>query len=461
MKTQRLSGAWILALVIFLVASPQFVGGQSLLLPTKLQTRPSGFVEPVWPKFTKEVTITWWTWVVNADKLAAAFNRLYPNIHINIPTVGAGTSLYTKLTTALKAGTGAPDLAHIERHILPQYVYTGALSDITKYVEGYRSLYPDWVWDQVTFGGKIYAISTDVAPLELLYRKDVFDKYGLRVPKTWSEYEQLAAKLHSVAPDIFTSFWPGTGAGQCISALLWQRGVTPFEETPQGWVVAINTPAAKDVASYWVNMVKKGYLQETSWFSPTWISDLQKGKFATWVDGAWGPTYGLEPFLKGTSQQWRAAEVPQWKAGETMNGANGGETYSIPVQRKENLEASLLFAESMDLSEIGVNMSLVDKDNGGAGLIMMANTYSSKCSSFHSLVPFLGNQDHNALAEKMLSWVPKSFQWSPWTGFVFDDMELELTKAIHGQQSSDQAMDNVQQHVVDFAKSQGFTVTVK
>lgn len=44
----------------------------------------------------------------------------------------------------------------------------------------------DFAWKQVTFGDTgVYAIPQDTGPMAMFYRKDLFEKYGVEVPKTW------------------------------------------------------------------------------------------------------------------------------------------------------------------------------------------------------------------------------------------------------------------------------------
>src|SRR5882757_3843871 len=63
-------------------------------------------------------TLTFWTWVPDISKEIAVFEKKYPAIKINVVNAGQGgsgaTAEYTKLRTALKAGSGAPDLVQME-----------------------------------------------------------------------------------------------------------------------------------------------------------------------------------------------------------------------------------------------------------------------------------------------------------------------------------------------------------
>src|SRR5947209_5312093 len=51
-------------------------------------------------------TLTFWTWVPDIAQEVAVFQKKYPAIKVNVVNAGQGTPEYTKLRTALKAGTG-------------------------------------------------------------------------------------------------------------------------------------------------------------------------------------------------------------------------------------------------------------------------------------------------------------------------------------------------------------------
>src|SRR5690348_6815991 len=49
--------------------------------------------------------LTFWTWVPNIQQEVALFEKKYPAIKVNVVNAGQGAPHYTKLRTALQAGT--------------------------------------------------------------------------------------------------------------------------------------------------------------------------------------------------------------------------------------------------------------------------------------------------------------------------------------------------------------------
>ncbi|HEY1324412.1 MAG TPA: hypothetical protein VGF32_29405, partial [Streptosporangiaceae bacterium] len=63
--------------------------------------------------------ITFWAWVPGIGRAVEAFNKSHPSICVTLEDVGAGNPEYVKITNALKAGSGAPDVAEVEFDELP------------------------------------------------------------------------------------------------------------------------------------------------------------------------------------------------------------------------------------------------------------------------------------------------------------------------------------------------------
>ena len=148
--------------------------------------------------------LTFWTWVPNIDKEVALFEKKYPAVKVKVVNAGQGTPQYTKLRTALKANSGAPDMVQIEFQAIPTFTITDSLLDLRPYgASALKSTFVDWTWGQVSgSGGEIWAIPQDTGPMGMLYRADLFDKYGITVPKTWDEFAAAARKLHTADPNV-------------------------------------------------------------------------------------------------------------------------------------------------------------------------------------------------------------------------------------------------------------------
>ncbi|HET6534526.1 MAG TPA: extracellular solute-binding protein, partial [Actinoplanes sp.] len=289
--------------------------------------------------------LTFWTWVPDIAKEVALFEKKYPAIDVEVVNAGQGEPQYTKLRTALKAGSGAPDVAQIEFQYIPTFTLTKSLIDLRPYgAEAQKDKFVDWTWSQVTGqNGEVWAYPQDTGPMGMLYRQDIFDKYGIQVPKTWDEFAAAARKLHAAAPEVYlTNLAPNQNGA--YMGLLWQTGAKPFTNTAADAVtVNLNDETSKKLGNYWGGLVKEGVVSADADFTDAWYQALNRGKYATWLTAAWGPVF-LTGTAKSTSGKWRAAPLPQWEAGANVSGNWGGSTSAV-IAGTKNPIAAAKFAE--------------------------------------------------------------------------------------------------------------------
>src|SRR3954471_11279156 len=127
-----------------------------------------------------KVELTYWSWAPNMDKVVAGWNAAHPDIHVTVNKQDGGDPAVTKLLTAVKAGSGAPDVMQAEYQKIPTLVSANAIADIAKEAGGLKGKFPDSAWNAVTLGSEsLYGVPQDSGPMMFYYRTDVFQKLGL------------------------------------------------------------------------------------------------------------------------------------------------------------------------------------------------------------------------------------------------------------------------------------------
>ncbi|MFL5693290.1 MAG: ABC transporter substrate-binding protein [Ktedonobacteraceae bacterium] len=398
------------------------------------------------------VTLTFWTWVPNIQSEVNLFEQSHPNIKIKVVNAGQGAPEYTKLHTALKAGSGAPDIVQIEFQYLPTFEITNDLVDLSQYgANDIKNDYVPWTWSQVTQGSKVYAIPQDSGPMGLLYRKDIFDKYHLAVPQTWAQYQQEAIALHKANPQIYMTDFPASDAGW-FNGLLWQAGSRPFKGNGTNLSINLNDSPAIQVANYWGNLINQKVVQTAPDFTTDWYTGLAKGTYATWITAAWGPVF-LSGVAAQSSGKWRAAPLPQWTAGGQASANWGGSTDAVTAKSQHPKEAAE-FAMWLNHDQNSA-MMFAQKQF----LFPTVKGVLSNPSFMNAASPFYGGQTVNQIFASASNNVDTSYQWSPFQDYVYTQMGDQLSVAINGKSTFEQAMNNLQNKVVSYAKSQGFTVS--
>lgn len=396
------------------------------------------------------VTLTFWSWVPNLQQAVNQFQQTHPNIKIKLENVGSGSGEYTKLTNALKAGSGAPDVVQIEYAFLPEFELGNKLVDLSQYgANDVKSKFVAWTWGQVSQGSKVYAIPQDSGPMGLLYRADIFQKYHLAVPTTWTQYAQEAQQLHQDNPKISMANFSASD-GAWFTALAWQAGSQPFQVNGTNLTIHLDDIAALNVADYWGPLIKSGAVSPMSDWTNDWYAAFSNGTLATWVTAAWAPT-DLATSASKSSGLWRAAPLPQWTAGEQASSNWGGSSDAVTAQSKYPAQAAE-FAEWLNTNQQSV-ATLCEKLS-----LFPTQTAELSSSSFNTGVTFYGGQNVNQVFAQSSQEVNTSFQWSPFEDYVLTQLQDQLASAVQGKITFDQALHNAQSTVVAYAQSQGFTV---
>ena len=133
------------------------------------------------------VKITFWAWVPGLGRAVDAFNKTHPGICVTQEDVGAGDPEYVAITNALKAGSGAPDVAEVEYDELPSFEVTKSVDNLVPYgANNYKSDFVPWAWQEVSQGSAVYAIPGDAGPMAFYYNSALLAKYQITPPTTWA-----------------------------------------------------------------------------------------------------------------------------------------------------------------------------------------------------------------------------------------------------------------------------------
>jgi multiple sugar transport system substrate-binding protein len=215
--------------------------------------------------------------------------------------------------------------------------------------------------------------------------------------------------------------------------------------------ININDAAAKKVAEYWQELLDAGTVDTAPSFNNEWYSALDRGKYAVWISAAWGPVF-LSGVAKQSKGKWRAATVPQWNAGEQVSANWGGSTSAVTTQSKYPEEATE-FAIWLNHNSKSAKM-LANKSFLFPTLESLLNS-----SEFRNQTdPFYGGQEVNSVFVESAKQVKPGFQFSPFQDYVYTQMIEQLGQATSGEISMTEGLDNLQNQVVKYAKSQGFKV---
>ena len=159
----------------------------------------------------------------------------------------------------------APDLfTWWSTYRMKELIDAGLVADLTDLWNKHRSEYPQGLRDAFTFNGKVYGMADVVEYWGVWYNKDIFAKYNLKVPTTWTQFLQVCdtLKKNGVTPmlESVQQRWP--------TFILFEEMVA--RQDPQLYVdlcegkVKYSDPRVRKAFSVWADLIAKGYFTDAS-----------------------------------------------------------------------------------------------------------------------------------------------------------------------------------------------------
>jgi multiple sugar transport system substrate-binding protein len=416
------------------------------------------FKQPDLSKFQVEpgpINLEVWIWSSGFDKVVSLFEAAYPNIKIKVGNYGNDT--YPKARTAFKAGTGAPDVLQVEYMMLPSFIATAGLRELSDLGGGsLQSYYVPWAWRQVSPDGKsVYSVPGDSGPLGLMYNKKIFDQYKIEVPKTWDEYAAAAEKLYKASNGkVKIGNFTATN-GDWFSGLVWAAGGRFFDVKGDSVKQSLNSPVVEKVLTFWANLIKKGYVSTYATLTPDFWNALGRGEVASGVEAVWGTGF-YSAFLAAEKGDWRVAPLPQWEANKPVVSGNwGGSSYAVTTQSKYP-KAAALFCYWLNTNRQAISIYWETQS------IFPTDKFANAIPELHKLdqkpADFFGGQDVFAEYSKISDGVSPDWTWVPWWNYTSDAFAKRVAALISGNATPKQVLDDWQQDSIEHAKNEGFDV---
>ena len=142
------------------------------------------------------------------QKMYEAFHEEYPNITVNIETIGYD-DYFTQMQTRV-AGSTAPDCYELNIENFAAYANKGVLAELTGIdTSGYNAT----ALNAFSVNGKQYGVPGNFSNVVLIYNKDLFDQAGVAYPTddwTWDDAMDACEKISALGDDIYGIYQPIT-----------------------------------------------------------------------------------------------------------------------------------------------------------------------------------------------------------------------------------------------------------
>lgn len=229
--------------------------------------------------------------VEGLNEMKVEFEKEYPNIKLDIQTVGGGADYAAALKTKFASGD-APDIFS-----------NGGYAEMDLWGDKMEDLSDQpWVKDLIpmaaepmTKDGKVYGMAMNLEGIGIIYNKDLFAKAGItETPKTLSALEEAAKKLQAidVIPfgNAYSEWWLLGNQGISV-AFAQQDNVDEFiKSLNDGTGTIVGNKTFEEWSNYLKLTVKYGQKNPLTTDANTHLAMFANGETAMMQEGNWSQT---------------------------------------------------------------------------------------------------------------------------------------------------------------------------
>ncbi|WP_037911643.1 sugar ABC transporter substrate-binding protein [Actinacidiphila yeochonensis] len=259
---------------------------------------------------------------------------------------------HDKLVRAFASGDG-PDVSEIGTTWTPEFAAAGGLDDLTSEISSSgmgKDLIPA-LKDSATYDGKQYGVGWYAGVRAIVYRKDVFQQLGLKVPTNWAELEQTVKTLKAKKPGMMAM--PIAGESAYGSApFVWGAGGDFATQANGKWTGSLDSAQAREGLSFYTSLALKdgsSSVGASTWKETDLLDSFAKGKAAMVIQGNWTPKTAIaqNPSLKN---EIGAFPIPG-KDGGVAPAFLGGSNLAV-LKTSKNPDLAFRFIKMMTTGDL-------------------------------------------------------------------------------------------------------------
>ncbi|WP_051872264.1 ABC transporter substrate-binding protein [Streptomyces sclerotialus] len=381
------------------------------------------------------------------EKAVQTWNATHDRVKVEYQAISGDDQ--TKIQTAIDAGAG-PDVTQISQFLVPDYAISGRAAPISSYIGDAAGRFSPAAWRSVAFGGEVYGVPQDTGPTVLYYRKDLFAKYGISVPRTWEDFRVTAAAVRRADPGAYLAAIPPNDE-RWWQGLLWQSGTQWSGIHGQSWLASINTPASQRVARYWQALLDGGLVVPRQAYGPATWNAIQRNEILTISHASWFSEV-LSTNVPDQAGKWAVAPVPTWEGSEATGdtGGSAGIVSAASDHPREAAEFALWLNTDPDSLRTLVNVS---------GLLPAA-TAGLRLAATAPGAEYFGNQQINRVFVDAAKRLSTSWSYGPGMEHSYAVFNGGLAEVVDGRRKLPRLIEEVQTATVELLTAKGLSVTV-
>jgi sorbitol/mannitol transport system substrate-binding protein len=299
--------------------------------------------------------------MIEMQKLTKFFEQANPDIKVKWVTLEEGV-LRQRVTTDIATKGGQFDIMTIGMYETPIWGKKGWLQELK----------PDAAYDiddllpamrqGLSVDGKLYAAPFYGESSMLMYRKDLADKAGVKLPErpTWDQIKDLAAKIHN-PPNVYGICLRGKpGWGDNMAFLTTLANTYGGQWFDMSWKPQLESKPWHDAVTFYVDLLKKyGPPGSASNSFNEILALYNEGKCGMWVDATIAASFISDPKQSKVADKVAFAQAPM---AVTPKGANWLWAWALAIpagsKNQEAAQKFIAWATSKDY------INLVGKEAG-------------------------------------------------------------------------------------------------
>ncbi|MFC8731714.1 extracellular solute-binding protein [Luteimicrobium sp. NPDC057192] len=257
------------------------------------------------------------------DDLLASYTKTHPNVTVKQEIAATSDDAKANFTTKLAAGgAGLADVQAVDVDWMPTVLqYQDKFTDLTD--DAVKGRWLDWKTKQATSPeGKLLGYGTDIGPMAICYRADLFKKYGLPSEPdkvaallggdsaSWDKYFQVGEQFVAASKGKVAWYDSPDGTYQAMVGQL----ANPYENsdgTPKDLATNADIKALFEKVA--TESKDKGLSAHHQEWQPDWDKSFQNNGFATMACPPW----------MTSSIKDRSGGVKGWNIANVFPGGGG------------------------------------------------------------------------------------------------------------------------------------------
>ena len=385
-----------------------------------------------------------WGWPggIDGPKLVyPTFQGQNPNVTVDFVAAPADQQMQ-KLTSSLVTGVGGPDIGGAFEANTEQFINPDWLTDLTAQITPIAAnIVPGSLSVATTNDGKILGMPADASPCGLLYRADLFEKYGYKITDiaTWDDFtrvgKEVVAKTNGNVKMLFLN---RDDSSLNMQRLMHSELASGFFSQDASKVTvddAANVQALTTTKAMW----DAGIAWPDVTYDGQWAY-MENDQLMTVPGPSW-----MQNAIQGSTKQqvgkWRLAKLPAFTAGGNQNARNSGATYMIPKNAKnpDAAWAFLQYAFGTPENQLAMWQKY---------FLFPSNKLAYTLPGFDDPVAFLGGQNANSLWADIYAGAPP-YRFGPHFQVALSAVNAVVPSVIDGKMAPadalKQAADSVRQ----------------